>query len=85
MRTGDGLGPIQRTGFTPTGTLEAIRAEANVILDKAFGKDGAVKRAKVEKLQGELAQAWSEEGPSRKGLEGFLDTFHLPPAGTTVS
>ena len=79
VRTGPGLGPIYRTGVTPLGTIDALRAEAKVILGHAFGPDGEIKRAKVEKLRGELAHAWSDEGASRKGLHNFLDSFHLPP------
>ena len=66
VRTGTGLGPVYRTGGTPTGTLDALRTEANSVLDQAFGADGSIKRTKVESLRSEVAKAWSDQGPSRR-------------------
>ncbi|KAJ3554964.1 hypothetical protein NM688_g2832 [Phlebia brevispora] len=75
VRTGHGLKPIYRTGKTPKGTLDAIRQEANQILDQAFGEDGKEKQAKVKKLQEGFAQAWAEQGLSQLALERFLDNL----------
>ena len=75
VRTGHGLKPINRTGKTPKGTLDAIRQEANQILDQAFGEDGKEKQAKVKKLQEGFAQAWAEQGLSQLALERFLDNL----------
>ena len=83
VRTGPGLGPVHRTGFTPVGTLDAVQAEATAVLNHAFGKDGSIKRARIGKLRQELAHAWSERGPSRKGLRDFLENFHLLPGETS--
>ena len=40
VRTGNGLKPILRTGYTPVGTVDAVRAEARDVLRRAFGEDG---------------------------------------------
>ncbi|KAJ3554094.1 hypothetical protein NM688_g3283 [Phlebia brevispora] len=75
VRTGHGLKPICRNGKTPTGTLDAVRQEANQVLDQAFSEDGVGKRAKVKKLQESFAQAWEEQGPSQLALERFIDNI----------
>ena len=48
VRTGHGLKPIYRTGYTPKGTIEAIQAEARDVLTKAFGADGGVEAREAE-------------------------------------
>ncbi|KAJ3554961.1 hypothetical protein NM688_g2831 [Phlebia brevispora] len=75
VRTGHGLKPICRTGRTPKGTLDAVRQEANQVLDLAFGEDGKEKQAKIKKLQGRFAQAWEEQGPAQLALERFIDNI----------
>ena len=75
VRTGNGLKPILRTGKAPTATLEAVRAEANEILDKAFGEDGARKRANIQKLKGIISEAWSDGGPATVEMTRLLDTL----------
>ena len=37
VRSGHGLKPIHRTGYTPKGTVEALQAEVREVLAKAFG------------------------------------------------
>lgn len=49
-----------------------MKREAHDILEKAFGEDGARKRRNVQKLQKEIASAWTERGLSRRELEAFL-------------
>lgn len=73
VRTGHGLRPVHRTGITHVGTVDAVRQEANDVLDKAFGGDGERKRANIQKLRESMSNAWSEQGPSRHALEHFLD------------
>ena len=74
VRTGAGLKPILRTGFTPTGTLDAVRAEARDALGKAFGEDGKEKRRNMEALQGKVLAEWDEGGAARRDAEAFLDS-----------
>ncbi len=74
VRSGTGLLPIHRLGGqTPTATVEAVREEASTILDKAFGEDGKVKRANIEKLQKSLLSAWAEDGPATRELQAVAD------------
>lgn len=75
VRTGHGLRRVNRTGLAYAGTLDAVRREANETLDKAFGADGERKRANIAKLRQSMDSAWSEQGPSRRALERFLDTI----------
>ncbi|THG95648.1 hypothetical protein EW026_g6040 [Hermanssonia centrifuga] len=48
------------TGKACTGTIEAVREEAQGILEKAFGEDGAKKRAKAVELQRAFEAVWAE-------------------------
>ena len=67
--------PIHRLGRAPVGTIEAVREEAHTVLDKAFGEDGARKRANAQSLAREIAKAWNEDGPARRDLRRFLATL----------
>ena len=75
VRTGHGLRPIYRHGKTPTGTAEAVRAEATDVLKRAFGEEGMAKRARLLALKERLDAAWGKGGASRKDVEAFLDTL----------
>ncbi|KAK7692877.1 hypothetical protein QCA50_004512 [Cerrena zonata] len=70
-----GLKPLYRTGKAPTGTLDAVREEARVVLDKAFGEDGMTKRENMKPLQKAILDAWKENGSARKDVERFLASF----------
>lgn len=70
-----GLKPLYRTGKAPTGTLDAVREEARVMLDKAFGEDGMTKRENMKPLQKAILDAWKENGSARKDVERFLASF----------
>ncbi|OBZ67123.1 Anthocyanidin 3-O-glucosyltransferase [Grifola frondosa] len=72
VRTGKGLLPILRTGYTPIGTPEAVRNEAKDVLTKAFGEDGERKRAKLQALKKALAESWAEDGPPGAMLKRSL-------------
>lgn len=77
IRTGENATKTTyRTGRAPVGTLEAVRAEASEILDKAFGEDGKIKRANIMKLREEALSALGPEGSTRKDLERLLDEMH---------
>ena len=73
VRHGVGLGKIYRNGRTPIGTMDAVRAEINDVLDRAFGADGARKRAKMQALRKTLGTAWDDNGVARREMEAFLN------------
>ena len=75
VRTGDGLKPIYRTGRTPTGTLEAVRAEAGAVLEKAFGEDGSRKRENIRKLKQTALCLWNEDGEARVAAKELLSSL----------
>ena len=77
VRTGFGLKPMLRSGRTPIGTLDAIRAEAREVLKCAFGEDGARKREKVQALQRAVLGEWKEDGGSRADMVAFLESLDL--------
>ena len=72
VRTGFGLKPMLRSGRTPIGTLDAIRAEAREVLKCAFGEDGARKREKVRRLREQFKAAWDRGGDSYCATEKLL-------------
>ena len=51
VRSGHGLKPIFRTGYTPQGTIDALKREAREVLGKAFGEDGKEKRERIRRLR----------------------------------
>ncbi|KAH9858671.1 UDP-Glycosyltransferase/glycogen phosphorylase [Lenzites betulinus] len=75
VRTGEGLRPIFRSDYTPTGTLDAVRAEARDVLQRAFGEDGVGRRAKMLALKARVDKAWEKGGASHTDVEAFLDTL----------
>ena len=75
VRTGHGLKPIYRTGYTPKGTIEAIQAEARDVLTKAFGADGAEKRARLEQMRKSVVTEWEDGGKSKENMINFLDSL----------
>ena len=72
VRCGTGLRQIYRNGKTPTGTIEAVKAEMRDVLDRAFGDDGVRKRANLQVIRKKLQAAWAEDGVARRELEAFL-------------
>ncbi len=76
IRSGSGLLPIHRLqDRAPTGTVEAVRKEAAITLDQAFGEDGKRKRANVRRLQESVLNAWSADGSSTRELQALADTL----------
>ncbi|EIW62965.1 UDP-Glycosyltransferase/glycogen phosphorylase [Trametes versicolor FP-101664 SS1] len=75
VRSGHGLKPILRNGRQAAGTTEALQAEARDVLAKAFGEDGAKKRAKLQQLRSEVLSEWEEGGASKRDFLAFLDTL----------
>ncbi|TCD71962.1 hypothetical protein EIP91_000094 [Steccherinum ochraceum] len=75
VRTGNGLKPIYRTGKAPVGTIDAIRAEASDVLDRAFGEEGARKRANAKSLQAKILSAWNKGGSAEVDMAKLLKTL----------
>lgn len=74
VRNGGGLRPIlRRNGYTPTGTVEAVREEFIDVLERAFGPEGAKKRSNVERIRDGIAEGWAPGGESWKELEKLFN------------
>ena len=73
VRNGKGAGPIYRNGRVPVGTIEAVKNEMRDVLERAFGEDGAQKRARLEVLRQTLQLAWSDSGVAKSDVETFLE------------
>ncbi|KAI0790595.1 UDP-Glycosyltransferase/glycogen phosphorylase [Abortiporus biennis] len=75
VRNGDGLKPRCRTGTSPTGTIESVRAEAHQVLSDAFGASGKQKRANMKALQEKVLGEWQDGGASKADFEKLIQTF----------
>ncbi|KAI9070280.1 glycosyltransferase family 1 protein [Trametes sanguinea] len=84
VRNGTGAGPICRTGQKPVATVDSVRAELRDVLARAFGEDGAAKRARLLALREKLDSAWTEEGVARREVEAFLDYVGTLPTFSLV-
>ncbi|KAF8519861.1 hypothetical protein JB92DRAFT_2897379 [Gautieria morchelliformis] len=71
VRTGQGLKPLYR-GAHPTGTIEAVTAEARDILQKARGPEGERKRRNAESIRYKWKQDWEEGGDALNSLRKLL-------------
>ncbi|RDX55143.1 UDP-Glycosyltransferase/glycogen phosphorylase [Lentinus brumalis] len=75
VRHGAGAGKIYRNGRVPVGTVDAVKAEMRDILERAYGEEGARKRANILSLGKTLQTAWSENGIARGEVEALLDAI----------
>ncbi|TFK80980.1 glycosyltransferase family 1 protein [Polyporus arcularius HHB13444] len=73
VRHGAGVGKIYRTGRVPVATVDAVKAEMRDVLERAYGGEGARKRANLLSLRKKLQAAWSENGVARRDVEAFLN------------
>ncbi|TFK85644.1 glycosyltransferase family 1 protein [Polyporus arcularius HHB13444] len=73
VRHGAGTGKIYRNGRVPVATVDAVKAEMRDVLERAYGEEGARKRANLLSLRKTLQAAWSENGIARREVESFLD------------
>ena len=73
VRHGAGAGKIYRTGRVPVATVDAVKEEMRDVLERAYGEEGARKRANVLSVQKKLQAAWAEDGIARREVETFLD------------
>lgn len=72
VRTGvHGLKPLYR-GVQPTGTVEAVAAEARQVLQRAKGEEGQRKRKNAELIRDNLKAAWEEGGEGLESMRQFL-------------
>jgi hypothetical protein len=71
VRTGQGLKPLYR-GAHPTGTNEAVAAEARDILQRARGLEGERKRHNAESMRYKWKKEWEEGGEALNDLRRFL-------------
>ena len=78
VRTGEeGLKPLYR-GVTPTGTDEAIAAEARTIIRNARGSEGEKKRQNAELIKDEWRKEWEEGGDALRDLRKLLTDCSSP-------
>ena len=75
VRMGNGLKTIYRTGKAPLNTMDALKAEAHEVLDKAFGDDGKRKRENVLKLKEKFDTAWDKGGSADVNMGILMDTL----------
>ena len=73
VRHGVGAGKIYRNGRVPVATVDAVKAEMWDVLERAYGEEGARKRANLSEVQKKLQAAWAEDGIARREVEAFLD------------
>ena len=71
VRTGPGLKPLHR-GVQPTGTIEAVTAEARSVLGRARGPEGERKRRNAEAMRYKWKNEWEEGGDALNNLRRFL-------------
>ena len=75
LRSGDGLKPVHRNGFTPAGTREAVGIELRETIDLCRSEKGQEIRSNAEKLKIKFANAWEEDGAARKEIRKFLHKY----------
>lgn len=75
VRHGEGAGKIYRNGRVPVATVDAVKSEMRDILERAYGEEGARKRANILNLRKTLQAAWSENGVARREVEALLDAI----------
>ena len=75
VRSGYGLKKIYRTGYTPLGTLDAVREEARDVLMRAFGEDGKKKRERLQEVRAAILREWDEGGTSKENMVKFLNAL----------
>ncbi|KAI0760926.1 UDP-Glycosyltransferase/glycogen phosphorylase [Trametes elegans] len=73
VRHGHGLGKICRSGYTPVGTVDAVRAEVRAVLERAFGEEGEGMRERAREMGKRLGGAWGVDGAARNEVDAFLD------------
>ncbi|RDX50090.1 UDP-Glycosyltransferase/glycogen phosphorylase [Lentinus brumalis] len=75
VRSGLGLKPVYRNGKAPVGTIDALKEEARDTLSKAFGEDGAQKRAKLLELRQAILAEHEDGGHAKRDLEALANSF----------
>ncbi|KDR78382.1 hypothetical protein GALMADRAFT_138474 [Galerina marginata CBS 339.88] len=76
VRTGEnGLKPLLRNGRAAKGTREAVGVEIREVIDSCRGQKGKELRENAEEIRTKFAEAWQENGASRKELHTFLAKY----------
>ncbi|KDR69167.1 hypothetical protein GALMADRAFT_145572 [Galerina marginata CBS 339.88] len=76
VRTGEhGLKPLLRNGRAAKGTREAVGLEIREVIDSCRGAKGKELRKNAEDMQSKFAEAWQDNGISRKELRAFLGKY----------
>lgn len=75
VRTGLGLKPICRGRRVPVGSIEAVREEAERVLDNAFHADGERKRANLVRLQEQVLGGWAEGGSAKLSMDALVESL----------
>ncbi|GJJ12804.1 hypothetical protein Clacol_007049 [Clathrus columnatus] len=66
--------PLRR-GYTPRGTLDAVEKEIRIVLQNAFGLDGAEKRRNAEIFKEKISHLWDKDGDARLELRRFVKDY----------
>ena len=76
VRTGEHAAkPTYRHGRAARGTREAVGIEIRGILDDCRSSKGEQVRRNAEVLKEKFAEAWGNEGSSRRELQAFLGEY----------
>ncbi|KAF8908227.1 hypothetical protein CPB84DRAFT_213525 [Gymnopilus junonius] len=76
VRSGEhGLKPLYRNGRTARGTREAVGIEIREVLDTCRSHKGEQMRTNARGMKQRFAEAWDNDGLSRKELRAFLDEY----------
>ena len=61
----------------PDFSIDGVRSEFRVMLEKMRGKEGKIIRRNFDRLADEVSKLWSEDGLSRRELDLFVRR-HVP-------
>ena len=57
----------------PHRSVDTVKEEMRDVLERAYGEEGARKRANLLSVQEKLQAAWAEDGIAKREVEAFLD------------
>ena len=75
VRSGDGVKPIYRNGFTPEGTREAVGVEVRHTIDLCRGERGKELRRNAENIKVRFSAAWEEDGIAKREIRRLLNKY----------
>ncbi|KAH9476195.1 UDP-glycosyltransferase 84A1 [Psilocybe cubensis] len=78
VRTGaNGMKPLLRNGRQAKGTREAVGVEIREVIDACRSEKGDELRRNAQAIKAKFAEAWTENGVSRKEFRAFVEKFGL--------